>query len=202
MQNGRLGVAGSKDLQSRTLLHAGGGEGGILLAQLDACGGPGQSHRGGLMGGGAGLRRVGHTGPAGVGHLRAGAVQHIVEQAAALRVQLQVFKRGNAHAPLLVALVGLGGLDHGDGLRGGEVSEQANLAGVLMELAVLIAVGARGILHGHVVDDHGVGGAFVVLDCHIALIGGGGVVDAGLLIELELINPNGMPGGVIALCNI
>ena len=76
------------------------------LAELLAAGGPRQRRTGGRLDGGAAFGGVGNAGPAAVLHNAAGAVQHVIEQAAAVGIQLQIFKLRNANAPLLVGFVG------------------------------------------------------------------------------------------------
>ena len=202
VQDRSLGIGGSKDLHGGALLQTGGREGRILLPQLNAAGGPAQSYGSRSLRGRARLRCVIHTGPAAVGHLGAGAVQHIIEQAAALGIQLQALKRGDAHAPLLIGLVGLNGLDHSNGLLRGQICKQPDLTGVLVEHAVFVGIGAGGILHGDVVHHNGIRRPLAVLYGDVALIRRRRIVDGGLLVDLKLIDPNGFPSGVVALRHV
>ena len=71
-----------------------------------------------------------------------------------------------------------------------------------MEDAVAVGICAGGIEHFHVVHHHGIRSAGVVLHGDVPGVGGGGVANGCIFIQLKFVDPDGAPSGVIRVGDV
>ena len=159
---------------------------------------------GGFLDSVSGFGSIFHTVTGTMKDFAGGFIQNLIEEAAAFCLEIQFFKFCNAYRALLVRFVGLLCFHLCNGVFCVQAVVQLHHAGAFADYTAA-GISAGGVEHTYIIHHYGIGCAAVVVNGHIPCQRSGrsgNGENAGVLVYLEFIYADSVPGAVVTLGHV